>query len=135
MPTLGQVLRQAREQSGLSLRHAAERIYHPDGRCINYRHLHAIEKDRRRPPLALLQAIAHAYRTDVAVLLARAQDAETVVRVYVCAHPTGAAALARLILWAHHEHFRAWERVLHGLSRTREQPPPPEQPSPQRWRA
>ena len=135
MPTLGQVLRQAREQAGLSLRHAAERICHPDGRCIDYRHLHAIEKDRRRPPLALLQAIAAAYRTDVAVLLARAQDAETVVRVYVHAHPTGTAALVRLLLWAHHEHFRAWERVLNGLIRTREQPLPPRPPAPPRWRA
>jgi hypothetical protein len=57
------------------------------------------------------------------------------VRVYVLAHPTGAAALVRLILWAHREHFRAWERVLHGLIRTREQAPPPVSPSPQRWQA
>jgi hypothetical protein len=83
----------------------------------------------------LLQAIAEAYRADVAVLLARAQDAETVMRVYVRAHPTSAAALVRLLLWAHHEHFRAWERVLHRLIHTREQLPPPRPQSPQRWRA
>jgi hypothetical protein len=52
------------------------------------------------------------------------------VRVYVRAHPTGAAALVRLILWAHREHFRAWERVLNGLIRSWEQPIPPGSSSP-----
>lgn len=116
--SLGQLLQHAREGKGLSLRQAAMWLRHADGRPISYTYLQAIEKDRRRPSLPLLCAMAQTYDLDTALLLLHAKKIPDLVHTYLQAVPTGAAPFLELLLWAYHLRFGAWHLLLPLLFET-----------------
>jgi transcriptional regulator with XRE-family HTH domain len=58
--TLGQALRQARQQQRYTLSRLAQRVQKPDGSPISPQYLSDIEHDRRTPSPMLLQALARA---------------------------------------------------------------------------
>jgi transcriptional regulator with XRE-family HTH domain len=111
MPTLGQLLQQARELQGLSLRQAAARLKHKNGRPITPKYLHLLEQDDRRPSLHLVLQLATALALDVVLLVAYAHQADALLRQYLEAHPTSELELVAMLWQAEHRGFVDWARV------------------------
>src|SRR5882672_11325852 len=109
--TLGQLLRQAREIHGLSLRQMAGRLHHPDGHPITPKYLHLLEQDCRRPSLHLTQQLATALALDEAFLVAQAHQTAALLRRYLQERPEREHAFAEMVLQAEHHGFVAWERL------------------------
>jgi transcriptional regulator with XRE-family HTH domain len=99
MESFGERLYQARKAQGLSLRQAAARIHHPDGRPISHQSLNAMERGHRKPSFPLLQAIGRALQFDVMPLLTPAEGAELFLRTALRDHPEAAVAFLRLFSW------------------------------------
>lgn len=111
MQTLGQLLRQAREIHGLSLRQMAERLHRPDGHPITPKYLHLLEQDCRRPSLHLTQQLATMLALDEAFLVAHAHQTAALLRRYLQERPEQEHAFAEMVLQAEHHGFVAWERL------------------------
>ena len=116
LQTLGQILQQARQARGLSLRRAAVRIHHHDGRPISYRYLHDLERGRRHPSFSLLQELAREFELDVVELAILTGQVEAVVHAYLHEWPDCTAALIRLFLTAQAQGFTAWERLTQQIA-------------------
>ena len=110
-PTLGHFLSQARVLLGLSLRQAAARLHHADGRPISPRYLHMLEQGRRRPSLHLIRQLAGVFALDEAFLIAAAHQTAALLRRYLQTWPEREWALAEMVLRAEERGFVAWERV------------------------
>jgi transcriptional regulator with XRE-family HTH domain len=109
--TLGHLLHQARVLQGLSLRQAAARLHHEDGRPISPRYLHMLEQDHRRPSLHLTRQLAGVFALDEAFLIAEAHQTDALLRRYLRTWPEREQALAEMVLRAEQRGFVAWERV------------------------
>jgi transcriptional regulator with XRE-family HTH domain len=109
--TLGQLLRQAREIHGLSLRQMAGRLQRQDGQPITPKYLHLLEQDCRRPSLHLTQQLATILALDEAFLVAQAHQTAALLRRYLQEQPEREHAFAEMMLQAEHHGFVAWERL------------------------
>jgi transcriptional regulator with XRE-family HTH domain len=110
------MLRQARQQQGLSLRQAATRIHRKDGTPISPQYLHDLEHDRRRPSFAILQALARFLGGNDLEVLAHVGNAEAIVRAYLHERPDCEAAIITLFLTAQQHGFAAWERLTRQIA-------------------
>jgi len=114
-PTLGQLLHQARDVQGLSLRQVAARLQRADGRPISPKYLQLLEQDRRRPSLPLADQLARTLALDTVTLLTLAHLTEALVRRYLQAWPEAELGLIEMLLQAEQRGFVAWDRVTQQL--------------------
>ena len=114
--TLGQMIRQARQQQGLSLRQAALQISRGDGTTISPQYLHDLERDRRRPSLDILHALARGLALNALEVLAHFGTAEAIIRAYLRERPDCELAIIQLFLTAQQHGFAAWERFTRQIA-------------------
>jgi transcriptional regulator with XRE-family HTH domain len=114
--TLGQLLRQARQQHGLSLRQAALQIHRKDGTPISPQYLHDLEHDRRRPSFGILQELIRVLGLDDLEVLAHVGNAEAIIRAYLRERPNCEPAIIHLFLTAQQQGFAAWERLTRQIA-------------------
>jgi transcriptional regulator with XRE-family HTH domain len=115
--TLGQLLRQARQSQGLSLRQTAIRVHHKAGQPLSPQYLSNLERDRRTPSLALLAALAEVLELPSSRLFALAHKADAIVRRYLQRRPDCEVAIIELFLVAEQDQFAAWERLIRQIRR------------------
>jgi transcriptional regulator with XRE-family HTH domain len=117
LQTLGQVLREARQTQGLSLRQTAVQVHHRAGQSLSPQYLSNLEQDRRSPSLPLLSALADVLEIPSSLLFAHARKAEAIVRRYLQRRPDCEAAIIELFLLAEQYQFAAWERLIRQIHR------------------
>lgn len=115
--TLGQLLRQARQTRGLSLRQTAVQVHHRAGRPLSPQYLSNLEQDRRTPSLPLLAALAEVLEIPSGLVFAHAHKADAIVRRYLQRRPDCEAAIVDLFLVAEQYQFAAWERLIRQIRR------------------
>jgi transcriptional regulator with XRE-family HTH domain len=115
--TLGQLLRQARQTQGLSLRQTAVHVHRRAGQSLSPQYLSNLEQDRRTPSLLILSALAEVLDIPYSLLLAHARKADAIVRQYLQRRPDCEAAIIELFLVAEQYQFAAWERLIRQIHR------------------
>src|SRR5262245_20281716 len=113
--TLGQLLRQARQHRGLSLRQTAVQVHHSAGQPLSPQYLSNLEQDRRTPSLPLLAALAEVLELPASLVFAHARKADAIVRRYLQRRPDCEAAVIELFLVAEQQQFAAWERLIRQI--------------------
>ncbi len=95
MRTFGSIVRERRDQLGLSLRGLAELVRNPlTNGHIAPQYLQDIERDRRSPSPAILHGIATAIGLDADFLAAAGGQVPYAVSTYLRAHPEEGPAVA-----------------------------------------
>src|SRR5262249_46043106 len=124
---LGQLLRQARQAQGLSLRQAAQSIRRHSAQSLSWQYLADLEQGRRQPSLTVLGTLAQGLRLDLTTLLAHVGHVETTLRAYLRTHPDCARTLHTFLLTALQVDFAAWDRLTRQLQGWTQRPLPPTQ--------
>lgn len=115
MRTLGSIVRERREQLGLTLRGLAELVKNPlrNGH-IAPQYLQDIERDRRGPSPAILRGIAAAIGFDADFLGAASGQVPDAVSTYLRAHPEEAPTIRALFERAQRDGFINWDGIATG---------------------
>jgi transcriptional regulator with XRE-family HTH domain len=122
---LGTMLREARQQRGLSLRELGERLKKADGTNLSPQYLNDIEHGRRNPPdEPMLRQLAKVLHVEASVLLALAGQQPKEVAQYLSEMPEESETVGRLFRAAREHGFRDWaalEREIEKSGRRKSQ--------------
>jgi transcriptional regulator with XRE-family HTH domain len=118
-PSLGNVIKQARQAHHFTLRTLAEQVIKEDGRPISPQYLFDIETHHRIPSACVLHELARVLELDHDQLLAYAGAVDVVVREYLEAYPEQAEAIIKLFRAAQHRGFQDWHVLRQRIERGR----------------
>jgi transcriptional regulator with XRE-family HTH domain len=107
--SLGDVLKQARQRRGWTLRQLADQVTKEDGTAISPQYLFDIETHHRIPTPHVLAELARVLALEYDTLLALAGAADVVLREYLGKYPQHTAALIQLLRTAQRCRFEEWK--------------------------
>ena len=106
---VGDVIKQARQNHGWTLRQLADQVTKEDGTAISPQYLFDIETHHRIPTPHVLAELARVLALEYDTLLALAGAVDVVLREYLGEHPQHTAALIQLLRAAQRCRFGDWE--------------------------
>jgi transcriptional regulator with XRE-family HTH domain len=120
---LGDVVRDARQKKGMSLRQLGERLRKDDGSTMSPQYLNDIEHGRRNPPdEPILRQLAGVLDLDANTLCALAGREPKDVKKYLAEMPEQSEVVGRLFRVARQHGFSDWAALEKEIERKAKKP-------------